>query len=113
MFAHTLRAALAATALLAFGAGTASAEDLTFKLINKSSAGVTEFYVSHAGTKQWEESLIPEGSVLPAGNEIDVQIADGRATCEYDIRSVFEDGSDHEEYGLNLCELGSYTYSDQ
>lgn len=112
MFATTLRAA-AAAAVLVCSAGAASADDLAFTLINKSSAGVSEFYVSHSGTNVWEESLIPDGKVLPSGSQIDVEIADGRRTCEYDIRSVFDDGTDHEEYGLDLCELGSYTYTDE
>ena len=90
-------------------AGAALAEDLEFTLINGSDAAVTAFHVSHAGTSSWEENLI-EGGFLPVGNEIDILIADGRSTCVYDIRTEFADGQTFEDYGLDLCQMGSYTF---
>lgn len=88
--------------------GAAVAEDLDFTVINHSGSDVTAFHVSHAGTGSWEENLIA-GGYLPSGNEIGIQIADGRATCVYDILTEFADGQKLEDYGLDLCELGSYT----
>jgi hypothetical protein len=70
---------------------------------------VTGFYVSRSGSNDWEENLL-DGDILPSGNEITVTIGDGRATCMYDIRTEFEDGSFAEDYDLNLCDLGSYTF---
>ena len=102
---------LAAAAFVVASAMPAMAEDLAFTLTNQSSSGVIGFYVSHTGTNAWEENLI-EGGVLPAGNEIEIEISDGRDVCEYDIKAEFEDGSSHEDYDLNLCDTGSYTFSD-
>jgi hypothetical protein len=104
-----LMAAALTAAVVLFGVGAAQAEDLEFVLINKSDSNVVGFYVSHTGTKDWEENLI-EGSYLPSGNELTVTIQDGRTACEYDVRTEFEDGSTSEDYDLNLCELGSYTF---
>ena len=98
-----------ALALSVSAAGAALAEDLVFTLINGSNADVTAFHVSHAGTSSWEENLIASG-FLPVGNEIDILIADGRSTCIYDIRTEFSDGGVYEDYGLDLCEMGSYTF---
>ena len=98
-----------ALALSLSGAAVALAEDLEFTLINVSNADVTAFHVSHAGTSSWEENLIA-GGYLPAGNEIAILIADGRSTCVYDIRAEFADGQSFEDYGVDMCELGSYIF---
>lgn len=108
MFARVAGAAVCSVLITS----AAMAEDLSFNLINQSSSSVVEFYVSHTGTNDWEENLL-SGGYLPSGNEIDVMITDGRTTCMYDVKASFEDGSDLEEYDLNLCELGSYTFQDQ
>jgi hypothetical protein len=97
-----------ALALAVSTVGTAFAEDLDFTLINGSNSDVVAFHVSHAGTGSWEENLIA-GGFLPSGNELGIQIADGRSTCVYDILTEFADGQKLEDYGLDLCELGSYT----
>lgn len=101
----------AATAALLLAAAPAFAEDLNFTLNNTSSSPVNGFYVSHVGTNSWEENLM-EGRTLPSGGSVSVLIADGRTTCEYDIKVTFEDGSATDEREQNLCEMGSYTVSD-
>lgn len=98
-----------ALALSVSAAGAALAEDLEFTLINGSNSDVVAFHVSHAGTSSWEENLIA-GGYLPSGNEIAILIADGRSTCVYDVRTEFADGQKLEDYGLDLCEMGSYTF---
>jgi len=100
---------LLATALL--GSAAAQAEDLQFKLINSSSAEVVGLQVSTVDSQSWEENLIA-GYVLPAGNEVDVVIADGARTCSYDILITFADESTIEDRGVDLCELGSYSAHD-
>lgn len=90
---------------------TAQAEDLEFFLINESSADLVGFNVSSASSDSWEENLL-EGGYLAPGYEIGVMIADGLTTCIYDVRGEFSDGSEAEDYGLDLCDLGSYTFTD-
>ena len=89
----------------------AQAEDLEFLLYNDSSADLVEFNISPASSDNWEENLLAGGYLAP-GYEIDVDIADGLTTCVYDIRGVFADGSEAEDYALNLCDLGEYTFTD-
>ena len=90
---------------------TAQAEDLEFFLINESSADLVGFNVSAASSESWEENLL-EGGYLAPGYEIGVMIADGSTTCIYDLRGEFADGSEAEDYDLDLCDLGSYTFTD-
>jgi hypothetical protein len=46
-------------------------------------------------------------NVLPAGQAGTVTIFDGQTECEYDMRFVFDDGSEMVDT-VNVCELGSY-----
>jgi hypothetical protein len=100
---------IGAAAFLAVTASAAQAEDLTFTLINRSSADVVAFYVNHSASDDWGANLFG-GNYLPSGNKIDVIINDGRTTCKYDIRAEFRDGDKFEDHNLNMCELGSYTF---
>lgn len=98
-------------ALLLVLPSAVQAEDLTFKLTNASSYNVKSFFTSPTDVDKWEEDIFGD-KYLPAGNEVDVTIADGREQCVYDMRFVFEDDSDYVENGVDLCELGQYTLSD-
>ena len=89
----------------------AAAEDLSFLLVNESSADLVEFNVSEGSSRNWEENLL-EGGILAPGYEIDVLIADGTTTCVYDIRGRFSDGSEAEDFDLDLCDLGEYAFTD-
>ena len=109
----TMKRILLGAALAALtSASAAVAEDLEFFLINESSADLIGFNVSAASSDSWEDNLL-EGGYLAPGYEIGVLIADGLETCVYDIRGQFSDGADFEDYGLDLCDLGSYTFTDE
>jgi len=108
----TQRLKQALMALVLSAAATVSqAEDLDFLLSNESSADLVEFNVSVAESASWEENLLAGGYLQP-GYEIDVVIADGQSTCVYDIRGIFSDGAVLEDFGLDLCALGGYTFYD-
>lgn len=99
------------SAMLVAAAVPAVAEDLQFILINEASVDLVGFNVSPASSDHWEENLL-EGGYLPPDHEIDVLIADGLTTCVYDIRGTFRDGSTAEDFGLDLCDLGEYAFTD-
>lgn len=113
----TMLARFAAVAAVIFAstgvfASLAHAEDLEFLLINASTADIVEFQVSDPSDDYWSDNLIPTGYVLPAGNEIEVLIADGQTNCNYDIRARWDDGSEYVEYDSDLCELGEWEFTD-
>lgn len=101
-------AVLTATVLMAT---SAVAEDLEFLIVNETSVDLVEFNVSPASSQSWEENLL-SGGYLASGYEVDVLIADGLSTCVYDIRGSFSDGETVEDFGLDLCELGEYPFSE-
>jgi len=87
------------------------AEDLTFVLTNSSSYAVKSFFTSPANVDNWEEDVFGE-NYLPAGNQVNVTIGDGRRQCVYDMKFVLEDDSEYVEKEVDLCEMGEYTLSD-
>lgn len=101
----------AATAAMFLFAVPAFAEDLTFDLINNSSVNLHELYVSAHDADDWGEDILGT-EILAAEESGAVTITDGKATCDYDLRFVSEDGSAIERANVNLCETGSFTLQD-
>ena len=92
-------------------AQTAQAEDLVFDLVNRSSYDVIEFYASPVNVHSWEEDILGR-DILESGYTVQITIADGRRSCEYDLRFVFDDGDVLERGGVDLCETHRYTLTD-
>jgi hypothetical protein len=91
-------------------AAPAFAEDLTITITNMSSLAVVQFFTSPTDVGEWEEDVFGEG-VLPAGNTVDVNIADGREQCVYDLKFVMEGGQ--EIVGTqDMCAEPTFTLSD-
>lgn len=80
---------------------------MQFELINTSGYTLMEFYASPSDVGSWEADILG-ANVLPSGSSGVVTIADGQTQCAYDIRMVFDDGSDLTD-AVNICDLGSYT----
>ncbi len=82
--------ALALAMMFSFGAYAG-----TLTLVNGSASDLSAIYISDSGTSSWEENLIPEGSVLPAGNYIDVDIQG--SYNKFDLRIESTEGG-YEDY---------------
>jgi hypothetical protein len=104
-------AAIITLPTLAIGIQAAHAEDLVFMLHNNSSTALTEFYVESMTSKTWGDNILD--STIAPGESATVTISDGKTTCMYGIRGTFKDGNILEQNDLNLCEMGSYTYTDK
>lgn len=99
---------LAASALLLTGlAAPALAQDVQYELINDSALTVMEFYTSAVDEGAWGDDILG-ADVLAPGETGTVNIADGSAQCDYDLRFVFEDGSELVD-SVNICDMASYT----
>ena len=110
IFRNFLTVVLFTLPTFAIGVQSAHAEDLVFTLYNKASSVLTHFYVEPTSSTTWGEDIL--GSDIAPGESATVTIADGKTTCTYGIRGGFKDGSVVERNSLNLCELGSYTYTE-
>ncbi|MEM9004767.1 MAG: hypothetical protein AAGE59_14745 [Cyanobacteria bacterium P01_F01_bin.86] len=102
--------ALAIPTLLMSGPA-ALAEALQFTLINDSSQDVYYLYVSPSESDDWGEDILGD-EIIPSGTTSEIVIDDGLATCEYDLLAISVDEDEVEDYGLNLCEISTYTISD-
>ncbi len=107
---RALVSTLMALPLAGLTAGRAWAEDLIFTLVNNASTSLVELYVAPSTSGDWEEDILSE--VLLPGYETDVIIADGLATCSYDILAVFNDGTESDARGVDLCEMDTYILED-
>ena len=108
---HVIVATVLSLPIVSLSVQPAQAEDLNFTLKNKTSGTLVEFYVESSDQDSWGSNLLV-GQNIKAGESGVVTIADGKTTCVYDILGVWADGSKTEDYKLNLCELGSYTYTE-
>ncbi len=99
----------AALALLL--AGTAHALDRRVRIVNDSHVDIVDFYAVNVDTREWSESLIGD-DILPAGASVVLNLDDGSGYCRYRFRAVFVDGFELERPSVNVCEVGTYRYTD-
>lgn len=89
----------------------AMAEDLVFTMINKGSNNLVKFYTSPVDVDDWEEDVFGEDLLRP-GESIKITIADGRTQCVYDMKMVFEDGTELMDK-QDFCQIDTYTIYDK
>lgn len=87
---------------------TASAQDRRVRIINAGNITVNSFYASNAQRKSWEEDILGN-SVLAPGQSVMININDGSGACMFDFRAVLADGRKIEQYGMNVCQISSWT----
>ena len=81
----------------------------SFRLTNGRSRSIHYFYASPSNVSSWEEDILGD-STLPSGSTLRVSIDDNRESCIYDFKAVFSDGSSSTHYGIDVCDLSSYTF---
>ena len=90
----------------------ALASDITFTLYNETSVTLTELYLSPSNVDDWEEDILGT-DVLEARGVINVTVEDGRTDCIYDFLGVFADNDMVEDYGVDICTLESYSFTEE
>jgi hypothetical protein len=101
----------AAAALIVSFCGSAQALDRRVKIINETSFDIVEFYGSHVGTDSWQEDILGQ-DVLTAGDSVVINFDDGTGYCKFDFKAIFDDGDELVREGINICEIGTYRYTD-
>lgn len=113
--AFSFRAVSTAIALaiptLMVGMQAALAEALEFTLINESSQDVYYLFVSPSASDSWGEDVLGNDTV-PSGSSMVITVDDGLDTCDYDLLAVSPAGDEVEDYGIDLCEISTYTITD-
>ncbi len=104
------RTALLAAVLIAIPQA-AEALDRRVRIVNDSRVDIVRFYGVNVDTRDWRESLLGD-DILPAGGSIVLNFDDGSGYCRYRFRAVFDDGLELERPSVNICEVGTYRYTD-
>ena len=87
---------------------TAAAQDRRVRIINAGNVTVNSFQASNTTRKSWEEDILGS-SVLAPGQSVMVNINDGTGACMFDFKAVLANGRKVESYGMNVCQISSWT----
>ena len=89
----------------------ALALDWRVRVVNDTSRTIVGFYGVNVDESGWGASRL-EGDVLPAGGSIVLDFDDGSGYCRFRFRAVFEDAVELTRPSVNVCEVGTYRYTD-
>ncbi|PTV93589.1 hypothetical protein C8J27_11436 [Rhodobacter aestuarii] len=95
--------------MLASIAVPAAALDRRVKIVNVTGYTMVRFYGSNTGSDSWEEDILGR-DVLPSGDSVVINFDDASGYCKFDFKAVFEDGDELIKEGVNVCEIGTFTY---
>ena len=101
---------MAALAVTATSAMPAFALDRRVRIVNETGYVLVEFYGSNKGSTSWEEDILGP-DVLGNGQSVMIDFDDGTGYCMFDFKAVFDDGDVLTRKGVNICEIGTYTYN--
>ena len=89
----------------------AQALDRRVRIVNGSTHAMTAFYGTNVGVRDWQDSLLG-GDGLKAGASIVLDFEDGSGYCRFRFRAVFDDSVEVVRQSVNVCEVGTYRYTD-
>lgn len=98
-----------AAALAFTSAAPALSLDRRVTIVNNTGFTIVRFFGSNTGSGSWEEDILGE-DVLPSGSSVVINFDDESGYCMFDFRAEFEDGDVLERGGVNVCEIGTFTY---
>jgi hypothetical protein len=96
--------AAASLLLLVEGAGGSLAQGgkRHVLLTNNTRQPIVEIYASDDGGGDWQADLLGT-DFLPPGGSVLVDIYDDNGNCRVNLKTVFDDGSDHINRGIRVC----------
>lgn len=110
---HAAIASVFTLPFLAFTADKALADKADFQVYNDSNSTITELYVSESNHDSWDNDILG-ADVLATGSSINIVFGDTSSNvCIYDILAIFADGQSVEDYQVNVCSNGGYTFYDE
>jgi hypothetical protein len=101
----------AGVVLAAIWCAPAAAIDRRVRIVNESSQNIVALYGVTVGVNEWRESLLGD-DILPAGGSIILNFDDGTGYCRYRFRAVFSDGVELVRDSVNVCDIGTYRYTE-
>ena len=78
-------------------------------IVNNTGRTIWRFYGSPVNVNSWEEDILGS-DILPAGQRVNVNFADGRTACNYDMKAEFQDGSSIVKNNINVCAVSVVSF---
>ena len=97
----------AVAAALALCSSIASARDVSFSVVNKTTGTMKALYGGPSSSGDWGDNIL-EGSI-PPGSTLEVTIND-TSTCKYDFRYELAGSEPLEEYGVDICAINGHEF---
>lgn len=91
--------------------GQAEALDRRVRIVNESKQAIISFFGANVGVRDWPESLLG-GDALKPGASVVLDLEDGSGYCRFRFRAIFDDGVELVRQSVNVCEVGTYRYTD-
>jgi hypothetical protein len=116
---NTVNSSAAASASSATSDNTSAASstadsaqpDRHVRVYNNTQHTMEHFYASNTNVNSWQEDILGQ-SVLSPGDSANINIDDGTGACEFDFKAVFDDGQSLIRHDVNVCNIGSYSYTE-
>jgi hypothetical protein len=99
-----LALALAITLSLTAATTVRAQTKLDFVLVNRTGYQIDELYVGPTTSRSWGDDILGEDS-LPDKQSVDISFDRNAATCNWDIKVVYNDGDVSEFRNANLCRI--------
>jgi hypothetical protein len=115
MFKISGSAAIAGSILCALQTaprGPAAALDRLIELTNNTRMTIVEIYVAEVGSGRWQKDLLGD-EILPPKNSLQVDLDDGTGSCRFDLRVIYDDGTDRIRRNVNVCRAEGFAISDR
>ena len=84
------------------GRSSATADDPSFRLVNRGRSQVNELYASLAQDGDWGEDRLGTDTVASGASKV-IRLPNG--PCIYDLRIVYANDDATEKRGVNLCSV--------
>ncbi|CAK0742819.1 hypothetical protein CCP2SC5_110027 [Azospirillaceae bacterium] len=65
---------------------------LAFNLTNGANRPIARLFLSAKSSSNWEENLLPKGTLIEPNEEFEITVDDGENACVYDLKVVFRGG---------------------
>lgn len=88
----------------------ALALDRYLELTNNTRMAIVEVYAAHIGTGHWQNDLLGD-EILPAASSVLVDIDDAAGYCRFDLKMVFDDGTNLIRRDVDLCAVERFAIS--
>jgi hypothetical protein len=95
--------------MLALTAPAAMAENRQVRIINATGQTMVWFYSTNTGAIRRGNDILGS-TTLESCNAVRMNFDNSKGYRVFDFRTIFEDGTEAQRQGINVCEVGEYTY---